>query len=64
MFYSCDQSPVSVELNTVATKRAELIGNIAIVQKCSVIHKKATCVCLRLPVAASCAERRGDLWPA
>ena len=33
----------------------------------SVVHKKATCVWLRLPVAASCSwapERKGDMWPA
>ena len=27
MFYSCVQSPVTVELNILLSKRAELIGN-------------------------------------
>ena len=34
-------------------------------RKRSVIYAKATCVCLRLPVSASCSaaqERKGDLW--
>ena len=32
----------------------------------SVIHKKVFCVCLHLPVTASCSdaqEYKGDLWP-
>ena len=29
MFYSCVQSPVTVELNTLASKRGELIGKAA-----------------------------------
>ena len=53
--------PISgnVEVNTLASKRSELIGNAAIVQKRRVIHKKSTCVCLRLPVAAIYAETQG-----
>ena len=39
-------------VNTPASKRSELIGNAAIVWKRRVIHKKSTCVCRRLPVAA------------
>ena len=64
MFYSCVQSLDTVEVNMLASKCSGLIGNVAIVRKRSVIHKKATCVCLRLPVAASCSEvqeRKGDL---
>ena len=30
MFYSCVQSPVTVDVNTLASKRSELIGNAAI----------------------------------
>ena len=36
-------------------------------RKRSIIHKKSTCVCLRLPVSASCSEaqeRKGYLWLA
>ena len=57
----------NLEVNTLASKRSELIGNAAIVRKRSVIHNKSTCVCLRLPVAAITQKRRGasfDLWPA
>ena len=46
---------------------SQLIGNVAIVRKRSIIHKKVTCVWLRLPVAASFSEaqeRKGDMWPA
>ena len=67
MFYSCDQSPVTVEVNTLVSKRSELIGNAAIVRKRCEFHKKSTCVCLRHPVAANYAEaqeRKFDLWPA
>ena len=67
MFYSCVQSSVTVEVNTLASKCSELIGNAAIVRKRSVIHNKSTCVCLRLPVAASYAEaqeRKVVLWSA
>ena len=43
----------NVDVNTPAPKRAQLIGNTAIVRKRRVIHKKSTCVCLRLSVAAA-----------
>ena len=49
----------NMDVNTQASKRSQLIGNTAIVRKHRVIHKKSTCVCLRLSVAA-----RFDLWPA
>ena len=55
----------NVEVNTLASKRSELIGNAAIVLKCSVIHKYSICVCLRFPVAARNAlmqECKVDLW--
>ena len=57
----------NVEVNTLASKHSELIGNAAIVRKRCVIHKKLTCVCLHLPVDAIYAEtqkRKVDLWPA
>ena len=53
-------------VNTLASKRSELIGNAEIVQKRRIIHDKLTCVCLRLPVAAIMQKRRDasfDLWP-
>ena len=56
----------NVEVNTMASKRSELIGNTAIVRKRRVIHKKSTCLCLRLPVSAITRKRRNasfDLWP-
>ena len=61
--------PISgnMDVNTLASKRSELIGNAAIVRKRRVIHNKSTCVCLRLPVAAITQTRRNasfDLWPA
>ena len=55
----------NVEVNTLASKRSELIGNAAIVLKCSVIHIYSICVCLRFQVAARSAEmqeRKVDLW--
>ena len=57
----------NVGVNTLASKRSQLIGNAAIVRKRCVIHKKSTCVCLRLSVAAFTRKRmdaRFDLWPA
>ena len=57
----------NMDVNTLASKRSELIGKAASVQKLSVIHKKLTCVCLRLSDAAIYAEtqeRKVDLWPA
>ena len=57
----------NVGVNTTASKRSQLIGNTAIVRKRCVIHKKSTCVCLRLSVAAFTRKRRDarfNLWPA
>ena len=57
----------NMDVNTPASKRSQLIGNTAIVRKRCVIHKKSTCVCLRLSVAAFTRKRRDarfDLWPA
>ena len=57
----------NMDVNTLASKRSELIGNTAIVRKRCVIHKTSTCVCLRLSVAAFMRKRRDvrfDLWPA
>ena len=61
--------PISgnMDVNTLASKRSELIGNAAIVRKRRVIHNKSTCVCLCLPVAVITQTRRNasfDLWPA
>ena len=53
----------NMDVNTLASKCAELIGNAPIVRKPSVIHRKSTCVCLRLPVAAIYVEKQVDLWP-
>ena len=67
MFYSCAQSPVTVEVNTLASKRAELIGNAA---SCSNSQRNLqkgdlsvfeSSSCRKLPAAQ---ERRGDLWSA
>ena len=52
----------NMDVNTLASKRSQLIGNTAIVRKRCVIHKKSTCVCLRLSVAAG--TQWFDLWPA
>ena len=52
MFYSCVQSRVNVDVNTFASRRAELIGNAAIVES-------AANPLLRLPVGASYAETQG-----
>ena len=57
----------NMDVNTLASKRSQLIGNTAIVRKRCAIHKKSTCVCLRLSVAAFTRKRRDarfDLWPA
>ena len=57
----------NVDVNTLASKRSQLIGNTAIVRKRCVIHKKSTCVCLRFSVAVFTRKRRDarfDLWPA
>ena len=56
----------NMDVNTPASKRSQLIGTAAIVRKRGVIHKKSTCVCWRLSVAAFTQRRRDasfDLWP-
>ena len=50
----------NMDVNTLASKRSELIGNAAIVRMLRVIHK---CVCLRLPIAAIYEDIQVDLWP-
>ena len=74
MFYSCVQSPVTVEVNTLASKNAELLGNAAGCLKAQSNPGREggrewgkEGVCLRLPVATSCSETqecKGDRWPA
>ena len=57
----------NMDVNTLASKRSELIGNTAIVLKRRVTHKRSTCVCLRLTVAAIYADTQEcqvDLLPA
>ena len=57
----------NMDVNTPASKRSQLIGNTAIVRQRRAIHKKSTCVCLRLSVGAFTRKRRDarfDLWPA
>ena len=61
--------PISgnLEVNTLAYKRSELIGNADILRMRRVIQNTSTCVCLRLPVAAITQKRKNasfDLWPA
>ena len=68
MFYS-SMRPISgnIDVNTLASKRSEFIGNAEILRMRRVIHDKSTCVCLRIPVAAITQKRRDasvDLWPA
>ena len=56
-----------MDVNTLASKRSELIGNAEIVRMHRVIHNNSTCVCMRLPVAAITQKRKNasfDLWPA
>ena len=48
----------NMNVNTLASKRSELIGNSAIVRKRWVIHKTSTCVCWRLSVAAFTRKSR------
>ena len=48
----------NMDVNTLASKRSQLIGTAAIVRKRGVIHKKSTCVCWRLSVAAFTQKRR------
>ena len=61
--------PISgnVDVNTLASKRSELIGNADILRMRRVIHNNSTGVCLRIPVAAITQKRKNasvDLWPA
>ena len=57
----------NVDVNTLASKRSELLGNADILRMRRVIHNDSTCVCLRIPVAAITQKRKNasvDLWPA
>ena len=67
MFYSCVVSPVTWTWIRWRPSALSWSENAAFVRKCRVIHKKSTCVCLRLSVAAFTRkhrEARFDLWPA
>ena len=52
--------PISgnMDVNTLASKCSELIGNAEIVRIRRVVHNHSTCVCLRLPVAAITQKRK------
>ena len=52
--------PISgnMDVNMLASKLSELIGNAEIVRMRRVIHNNSTCVCLRLPVAAITQKRK------
>ena len=57
----------NVDVNTLASKRSELLGNADILRMRRVIHNDSTCVCWRIPVAAITQKRKNasvDLWPA
>ena len=57
----------NVDVNTLASKRSEMLGNADILRMRRVIHNDSTCVCLRIPVAAITQKRKDasvDLWPA
>ena len=57
----------NVDVNTLASKRSELLGNADILRMRRVIHNDSTCVCLRIPVAAITQKRKNasvDMWPA
>ena len=57
----------NVDVNTLASKRSELLGNADILRMRRVIHNNSTCVCLRIPVSAITQKRKNasvDLWPA
>ena len=57
----------NVDVNTLPSKRSELLGNADILRMRRVIHNDSTCVCLRIPVAAITQKRNNasvDLWPA
>ena len=56
----------NVDVNTLASKRSELLGNADILRMRRVIHNNLTCVCLRIPVAAITQTRKNasvNLWP-
>ena len=48
----------NIDVNTLASKRSELIGNAEIARMRRVIHNNSTCVCLHLPVAAITQKRK------
>ena len=48
----------NVDVNTLASKRSELLGNADILRMRRVIHNDSTCVCLRIPVAAITQKRK------
>ena len=54
LFNSGVQSPISLEVNTLASKRSKLIGNTVIDRRLSVIHKRRpVCACVfQLPRVA------------
>ena len=57
----------NVDVNTLASKCSEMLGNADILRMRRVIHNDSTCVCLRIPVAAITQKRKDasvDLWPA
>ena len=47
-----------MDVNTLASKRSELIGNADILRMRRVIHNDSTYVCLRIPVAAITQKRK------
>ena len=59
MFYSCVQSPVTADVNRLAFKHAEFIGNAASCSKPhTVIHNNSTCIFQLLLVARKCRNAR------
>ena len=57
----------NMDVNSLASKCSELVGNAEIVRMRRVFNNNSTCVCLRLPVAAITQKRKNasfDLWPA
>ena len=64
MFYSCVQSPVTVEVNTLASKCAELIGNAAGCLKAQRTPQKGDLCVLASSSCSEAQECNGDLWPA
>ena len=55
MFYSCTQSPAALEVNTLASKCAELIGNAA---SCSKVQRNPQKGNLSVLASSSCRKRR------